>query len=56
MQATHRPWRQTRLAPQDVPSDWFVLPSVQTALAPSHDSVPLWQGLAGAHAWPGAQA
>ena len=46
------PVLHTRFVPHGVPSATLVLLSVHTGLPVVHDSVPLWQGLAGTHAAP----
>jgi hypothetical protein len=56
VQETHIPVRQTRFDPQVIPSDWFMLVSVQTAAPVSHASVPLWHGLVGGQLAPATQA
>jgi hypothetical protein len=55
-QETHIPDRQTRLAPQGVPSESEVIASLQTAPLALHDWVPMWQGLLGTQLVPALHA
>ena len=56
MHDTQLPPRQTRFAPQLVPSGWFEPLSVQVAAPVVQLSVPVWHGLdVGVHAPPAVQ-